>query len=375
VPVWIEYRQMFNDSRPRPTPDELLAAIELEERRRQRGKLKIFLGYAKGVGKSFQILDEGRRRQDRGEDVVVCALQPEYPPNVQAILNQMEIIPTVKVGNVEVIDLAAVIHRHPQVVLIDGLAYENPPGSLNEHRWQDVEQLLDAGISVITTVNIQYLENLQDEVERITGSCAACIIPRAFLEKSADEIAVVDAPSSEAFWADIPEHSSILAEKHKLSRLRELALLVAAAVVDRQLEGYLRTHGAEQAWGVLERILVCITSTADAAQMLESGRRNADRFQGEFFAVYVQEPVLSDKARTCLEQNLDYARKLGARVETLTETDVAEAILTFAMQRGITQIFVGHSSVSHSIWGRIRGGLVARLIRSAEGIDVVVYPH
>jgi two-component system sensor histidine kinase KdpD len=287
----------------------------------------------------------------------------------------MELIPTRKVGNAEVIDLPAVLHRRPQVVLIDGLAYENPPGSPNAHRWQDVEQLLDAGISVITTVNIQYLENLQDEVERITGSCAACVIPRAFLEKSADEIAVVDAPSSETFWRDITENSSILAEKHKLSRLRELALLVAAAVVDRQLENYLRAHGSEQAWGVLERILVCITSKADAAPMLESGRRNADRFQGEFFAVYVQKPVHSEKARTCLEQNLDYARKLGAEVEILSDTDAADAILTFAMQRGITQIFVGHSSVSHSIWARVKGGLVARLIRSAEGIDVVVYPH
>src|ERR1017187_1056123 len=118
---------MLKDLRRR-TPDDLLAEIELEERRKQRGRLKVFLGYASGVGKSFQMLDEGRRRRERGEDVVVCALQPQYPPGVQTILGQLEVIPTVKSGDAEIINLSAVIHRRPQVALIDGLAYDNPPG-------------------------------------------------------------------------------------------------------------------------------------------------------------------------------------------------------------------------------------------------------
>ncbi len=366
---------MSNDSRPRRSPDELLAEIELEERRKQRGKLKVFLGYASGVGKSFQMLDEGRRRRDRGEDVVVCAVQPEYPPGVQCILNQLEMIPTIKIGDAEVIDLPTVIHRRPQVALIDGLAFDNPPGSPNAHRWQDVEQLLDAGISVNTTVNVQYLENLQDQVERITGKRASSIIPRAFLDKSADEIAVVDAPSTESFWQGLAQDSTLLAEKLKLSRLRELALLVAAAVVDRQLEGYLRAHGSEQAWGVLERIMVCVTHQTDAAHMLESGRRNADRFQGEFYAVHVQQAAPSEQEQKLLEQNLAYARKLGAEVQILTGKDAAQSILNFAVQRGITQIFVGHGSNTQHSWSWIRSSILTRLIRSAEGIDVVVYPQ
>ena len=187
---------MVQDATQRPTPEQLLAQIELEERRKGRGRLKVFLGYAGGVGKSFQMLDEGRRRRERGEDVVVCALQKEYPPEAQEALQKLEIIPLLKTGDAESIDVAAVIRRRPQVVLIDGLAYENPPGSPNAHRWQDVEQLLDAGISVITTVNLQYLEKHQDEVERITGKRASCTIPRGFLDKSADEILVVDAPAS-----------------------------------------------------------------------------------------------------------------------------------------------------------------------------------
>src|SRR5581483_5812857 len=139
---------MIDDSRRR-TPEELLAEIELEDRRKQRGQLKLFLGYASGVGKSFQMLDEGRRRRERGEDVVACALQTDYPPLVQAIVDQLEVMPTVVTDCGEAIDSARVIHRRPAVALIDGLAYDNPPGCKNPHRWQDVEELLNAGISVL----------------------------------------------------------------------------------------------------------------------------------------------------------------------------------------------------------------------------------
>jgi two-component system, OmpR family, sensor histidine kinase KdpD len=367
---------MAKTSPQRPTPEQLLEQIELEERRSRRGRLKVFLGYSAGVGKSFQMLDEGRRRMLRGEDVVVCALQPAYPPEIQEILRKLEIIPTVHTIDGEAIDVEAVIRRHPQVSLIDGLAYDNPSGCGNAHRWQDVEQLLNVGISVITTVNLQYLEKLQDEVERITGTRARCTIPRGFLDRSADEIVVVDAPTPEAPSASLApqERAALLAERHQLSRLRELALLVAASVVDRQLETYLRSHGIDQPWGVQERILVCVSPHMDAASILESGNRNADRFQGEFYVVYVQQHSLSDEDRLRLEKNLNYARELGAQVEILSGFDTAEAILKFARQTGITQIFVGHSS-RHGVQRRIWGSLVDRLVRSAEGIDVVVYPQ
>ncbi len=372
----IEWLLMATDSH-RPTPDQLLADIELEELRKRRGRLKVFLGYAAGVGKSFQMLDEGRRRRERGEDVVICALQPEYPPEVQPILQKLEIVPTLKTDGAEAIDVAGVVRRHPQVALIDGLAYDNPAGCPNCHRWQDVEQLLDAGISVIASVNLQYLEKLQDEVERITGKRASCTIPRGFLDRSSDEIVVVDAPAIDSLSRGISAADSAtrLAEEHKLSRLRELALLVAASVIDRQLESYLRSHGVDSSsWGVQERILVCITPRSSAASMLESGRRNADRFQGEFYAIYVHQPVISHEDRAILDQNLNYARQLGAEVETLNGLDAADAILDFAREKGITQIFVGHST-REGAWRRLWSNLIERLIRSAEGIDVVVYPH
>jgi two-component system sensor histidine kinase KdpD len=364
---------MSDDSRRR-TPDELLAEIELEERRRQRGKLKVFLGYASGVGKSFQMLDEGRRRHARGEDVVACALQPDYPHDVLPIVEQLETIPTIASCGAEAIDLAAVFERRPEVALIDGLAYDNPPGCRHPHRWQDVEQMLNAGISVLATVNIQYLENLQDEVERITGKRAAYIIPRAFLN-NADEITVVDAPSEESVLGGIEDTSARLAEKHKLSRLRELALLAAASVVDRQLEGYLRSQGTETSWGVQERILVCVTAQIDASEMLESGRRNADRFQGEFYVLYFRNEALSTESRERLEENLRYARELRANVQLFTGSEPVTGILDFATQHGITQIFVGRGSAPHNFRTRVRGNLAVRLIRAAEGIDVVIYPQ
>jgi two-component system sensor histidine kinase KdpD len=321
------------------------------------------------------MLGEGRRRRERGEDVVACALQSDYPPDVQAIVDQLEVIPTIVSDCGEAIDSPKVIERHPEVVLIDGLAYDNPPECKNPHRWQDVEQLLNAGISVLTTVNVQYLENLQDEVERITGKRAAYIIPREFVNKSADEIILVDAPSEESVLGGIEDSSARLAEKHKLSRLRELALLIAASVVDRQLESYLRSQGTEQTWGVQERILVCVAAESDATEMLDSGRRNADRFQGEFYVLCFRDKPLSKKKQDCLEKNLQHARELGGSVHTLTDSDAVTAILEFATQCGITQIFVGRSSTPPDFWTRMRGSLSVRLIRAAEGIDVVVYPH
>ena len=367
---------MKDDSFQRPSPEQLLAQIEQEERRQRRGRLKVFLGYASGVGKSFQMLDEGRRRRERGEDVVVCALQPGYPPEIDAALQKLEIIPTLKTPDGEAVDVTAVSHRRPQVALVDGLAYDNPSGCLNAHRWQDVEQLLDAGISVMATVNLQFLEKLSDEVKRITGKRIYCTIPRGFLDRSADEIVVVDAPATESLSRQLAagDRAALLAEEHKLSRLRELALLVAASVIDRQLESYLRSHGMDSSWGVQERILVCVTPRSNAGKMLESGRRNADRFQGEFYVVYVQQPVLPQEDRQILQQNLDYARELGAQVEVLSGLDATDAILKLARQKGITQIFVGHS-MREGGWRRLWGNSIKRLIRSAEGIDVVVYPH
>ena len=367
---------MMNLPSKRSSPEQLLAQVELEERQKRRGRLKVFLGYASGVGKSFQMLDEGRRRRERGEDVVVCALQPENSAEVIAVLQKFEVIPTLKTGEAEFIDVPAVVRRHPQVALIDGLAYDNPPVSPNAHRWQDVEQLLEAGISVITTVNIQYVEKLRGEIEQITGKRASCCIPRGFLDDNADEIVVVDAPATESMSRGTVQagRDELLEEQHKLSRLRELALLLAAGVVDHQLENYLRSHGIDQTWGVQERILVCVTPRSNAAQMLESGRRNADRSHGELFAIYVTQEGLTPEDQMALDRNVMLARAQQAQVETLMGKDAIATILNYARSHGITQIFVGHN-IRGGWRSRLGGTPLDRLIRDAEGIDVRVFPQ
>ncbi len=363
------------ESTGRPSPERLLEQVEEQERKARRGRLKIFLGYASGVGKSFQMLDEGRRRRERNrEDVVVGAVQPHYPREVEQLLRKHEIIPPLKINGEDVIDVDAILRRHPEVVLIDGLAYNNPPASRNAKRWQDVKELLEGGISVITSVNLRHIEECQDEVECITGKRSRQTLPKSFLEE-ADDIVIVDAPADASLKrinGEPVSSDALLLEEQKLSRLREMALLIAAEVVDRQLESYLRVHGIEQVWGMQERVLVCITPRSDAARILESGRRNAERFHGELFAVYVRQSSLSKEDEAILERNLAQARELGAEIELL-KGDPVDTIIQFARDRGVTQIFVGHS-LKKGWWRRFWGNTVDRLIRSAEGIDVIVYP-
>lgn len=335
----------------------MLQEIEEEERRQKRGRLKIFLGYASGVGKSAKMLAEGLRRRERGEDVVVGAIQPTSSPEIERLVAQHEVIPTLKIRDRDVIDIERLLRRHPQVVVIDGLAYTNPPGSRHAERWQEIEELLNAGISVITSINLYYIRELQDDVAAITGKRPAETVPLDFLKNAAD-IEIVDAPAQES-----------------LSKLREMALLVAAEVVENELRGYLHAHRIEEIWGTQERILVGITPRSDARPILESGRRNADRFHGELFVAYVRQPNLSTEDEAALEKNLAIARELGATIRKLeAHRDPARALVTFARETGITQIFIGHS-MRKGWWQQFRGNPVERLIDLAQGMDVRVFPQ
>jgi len=358
----------------RRTPEELLLQVQAEEAQDTRGRLKVFLGYASGVGKSFRMLDEGRRRAERGQDVVVGAIQLPPTPDVESLLRRLQIIPLRDVDGVSVVDVPAILKRHPRVCLVDGLAWDNPPGSVNRSRWQDVRQLLDAGIAVVASINIQYITELQGRVEKITGKHVTQTVPQSFLY-GADEIVVVDAPPEMCFGHSgqgVAGDQGRLA--HQLSALREIALLFAADVVDHQLESYLKQNGIAASFGTQERILVCITPRTSARAMIESGRRNAQRFHGELIAAHVRQGQLSEESRAALERNLEMARQAGAHVEILEGDDPIEAILEFAHERGVTQVFVGHGLES-KWWHRWTGGPVGRLIRGAQGIDVRVFPQ
>lgn len=360
----------------RRDPEALLRQAQAEEEYARRGRLKVFLGYTSGVGKSFRMFDEGRRRRERGQDVVVGALQPQASEDVQQVLSLLEVIPLKDCGGIGVMDVERILGRHPGVCLVDGLAYDNPPGCANPKRWQDVERLLERGIAVITTINLQYIEEYVDRVEEITGKRTRQLVPVSFLQK-ADEIVVVDAPPELPLnRSDAPAEggSRRSMTQEQLSDMRELALLLAADVVDRQLESCLDRSGIAASWGAQERILVCLTPRANASSMIESGRRNAARFHGELFAVYVTQAETAPEDQAALERNLEIARQAGATVEILEGVDPTEAILDYARAHGVTQIFIGHSRRS-GWWTRLAGTPVDRLLDRAENMDVRVFPQ
>jgi two-component system sensor histidine kinase KdpD len=239
-----------------------------------------------------------------------------------------------------------------------------------------VERLLENGISVIATINLQYITEYADRVEQITGKRATQLVPVSFLQK-ADEIVVVDAPPELPLNrpdAPVGTGTTRVMTQEQLSDMRELALLLAADVVDRQLSSSAGSSGIAASWGAQERVLVCLTPRANAAKMIESGRRNAARFHGELFAVYVTQGETAPEDEAALEKNLEIARQAGAKVEILEGVDPAEAILTFARQHGITQIFIGHSRQS-GWWTRLAGTPVDRLLDRADNMDVRVFPQ
>lgn len=340
----------------RPNPEELLRRLEAEERRLRRGRLKIFLGYASRVGKSFRMFDEGRRRKQRGEDVVAAAIQEAPPPDLRPVLETLEVVPPANV-----LDIAAILKRHPEVCVIDPLGFDNPAGSRHAHRWQDIEELLDHGISILTAVNVQHIEGAGVSPAR------APTVPIAFL-READEIEVVDAPLE-----TLVDRGGSRADQGRLAELRELALLVAADVIERELREYLDARGVAPRWGAQERILVCLTPRSNARRMLESGERNVRRFHGALLAAYVEQPKLSPSDRTELKARLALARELGAEVHCLKGSDPVDSILRFAREQRVTQIFIGHSFTERR-WPLARSP-IETLIEKAEECDIRLFPH
>jgi two-component system, OmpR family, sensor histidine kinase KdpD len=346
----------------RKTPEEYLRECQAEEEAaapKSKGHLKIFLGYASGVGKSFRMLDEARRRRERGEDVVVGAMQARVPADVEPLLRKLEVMPLKTVDGATAMDLDALIQRHPAVCIIDGLAYDNPAGLRNPTRWQDVQDLLEAGIQVIASINIQYVAEVREQAEAITGKHVDQTVPLSFIQ-SADEIEIVDAPP-------LQKH------EERLSKLRELALVITADFVDHQLNDYLERHGIKQRFGAHERILVCVTPRANIQEMMEIAQVIAHRFHGELIVAYVRQGNISPEDQSALDARLAIANAAGAHVEILEGSDPADVLLEFARSRGITQLFVGHSQ--RTGLARLKGSPLDRLIWEGHGMDVCVFPN
>lgn len=354
----------------RKTPDELLHELQPEDAI-VKGHLKIFLGYASGVGKSFRMLDEARRRRERGQDVVVGAVQPKLSPEAQKLLDKLEVVPLRKYSTGMAMDIEGIMRRRPSVCVIDGLAVTNPPGLRNPTRWQDALELVNAGIKVLGSINIQYVEELCRQVEEVTGKHVTETVPVSFI-KSADEIEIVDAPPEEPIERLPEQQMDADTRQQQLSVLRELTLVLAADVVDCELSDYLEKHGIRQSFGAQERILVCITPRANAKEMIDYARMIAGRFHAEMTVAYVKQAELSAADQEALEEKLVLARSAGAQIVILDGEDAVEAILDFAKLRAITQLFIGHArSLRKWPWS----DPVEKLIRRSHGMDLRIFPQ
>src|SRR5262245_47337961 len=367
----------------RKRPEDFLELVE----RAKRGRLKVYIGSAAGVGKTYQMLEEAHALQKRGVDVVLAFIETHGRADTAQLIEGLEVVPRRRVEyrgvTVEEMDLDAVLARRPVIAVVDEIAHTNVPGSKNRRRYQDVIELLDAGISVIGAFNIQHLESLHDLVERVTEVNVRETIPDSFL-KQADQVVNLDlavedllerlkggkiyAPDKVA-WA--MDH---FFKDRKLATLRELALREVAESVERTGNG--RGRGPEQDPGPeLGRVMVCMSAyPARAAALLRRGSRMAGRLNTDWFVVYVETPEeapdrIDAEAQRFLLANVEKARELGAEVVRLKGEDPAEALLDFARSHGVGHIVLGRTREPR--WRQILGRSVAmRILREAEGFDV-----
>src|SRR5438046_5463263 len=341
----------------RPDPDALLARVKEEEARKRRGKLKVFFGAAAGVGKTYAMLEAAREAKADGRDVAVAYVETHGRAETEALLESLEVVPPLRVPYQGIVlremDGDAVLARRPTIALVDELAHTNAPGARHAKRWQEVMELLDAGIDVYTTVNVQHIESLNDVVAKVTGVVVRETVPDSVIEQ-ADEVELIDLPPDDLLerFREGKVYVPGLAEeamrsffrKGNLIALRELALRRTAERVDAQMRTYMREHSIERTWPVTERLLVCVGPSPHSARLVRAAKRMADRLGAEWIAAYVETPAivrLGPEARDRAVQTLRLAEQLGAVTVTTSGTRMSEEILALARDRNVTKIVVG----------------------------------
>jgi two-component system sensor histidine kinase KdpD len=367
----------------RPDPEKLLQQIE----KARRGRLTVFLGPAAGVGKTYAMLLAARERQSDGQDVVIGWVETHGRRETDALLEGLEHLPPLEIeyqgGKLREMDLEALLARRPGLALVDELAHTNVPGSRHTRRYQDVEELLGAGIDVFTTVNIQHLESLNDVVAQITGVVVRETVPDSILA-GADEVRLIDLSPDQLIQrlqegkVYMPEQAQRALQNFfrpgNLNALRELALRETAETVDAQLSDYMHEHDIRGPWPVKERVLVCVGPSPFSADLIRAGKRMATRVKGDLLAVSVETPAgLKPEDRGRLAGNMGLAEQLGAETTTLYGQDVARALADFARARNVTQIVIGQPLHSR-LRDLIRPSPVDRLVRLSTGISVHVIP-
>jgi len=371
----------------RPDPEALLARVKAEEARQRRGKLKIFLGAAAGVGKTYAMLEAAREQKADGVDVLVGYVETHGRAETDALLVGLELLPPRMVDYrgtaLREFDLDGALARRPALILVDELAHTNAPGSRHAKRWQDVVELLDAGINVYTTMNVQHLETLNDVVAKITGVVVRETVPDSVFEQ-ADEVELIDLPPDELLerFKDgkvyMPEQAEEAVKnffrKGNLIALRELALRRTAERVDAQMRVYMHEHAIGKSWPTAERLLVCISPGPESARLVRAGRRMADRLGAPWIAAYVETPAqlrLPPEVRDRVTQTLRLAEQLGAETVRLPGEKMSEAILAFAHDRNVTKIVVGKPR--RRLWTRILiGSIVDALVQGSGDVDIYV---
>ena len=366
----------------RPDPDELLKNIQAEEGK--RGRLKIFLGYVAGVGKTYAMLEAAHQRREQGIDIVVGYIETHKRKETEELVEGLEVLPRkqVEYHNVSLpeMDVDGVITRRPQLVLVDEFAHTNAPGSRHPKRYQDVQEILAAGIDVYTTLNIQHLESLNDIVAQVTGVIVRETIPDRVIDE-ASEIEVIDLPPDELLVrlqegkVYVPDQAARAIQKFfrkgNLTALREMSLRRAAERVDDQMRAYMQTRAIQGIWAAGERLLVCISPSPLSERLIRTTRRLADELNAEWIALYVETPQfasMSQEKRDRVANILQLAEDLGARSYTLSSSSsmdsVSQTVIEFAHKNNITKIVMGKPLRPR--WQElIRGSLVDKLIHKS----------
>lgn len=374
----------FTDNRP--NPDDLLASLKEEEEKSKRGKLKIFFGMCAGVGKTYTMLETAQIEKSKGADIVIGYVETHNRKETAALVEGFELIPRKKylyrTAHVQEMDLDAIIARRPQIVLVDELAHTNAPGSRHLKRYLDVQEILDNGINVYTTVNVQHLESRSEIVAQITGIIVRETLPDDVFE-SADEVEVVDLTPDELLQrlsegkVYTPERSKEAVlnffRKGNITALREMALRIVADRVDKQLHDYMQLKRIRGPWKSGVHLLVAVSYTRQSTKLLRWAKNLADMMGGNLQAIYVETShELKEIEREHLDKNINLAKQLGIQFRIVTNSDVVKAIVDFAQKENITHIIIGKPKVRNLFTLFKLGNFVNRLIRYSGNIDVYI---
>lgn len=348
-----------------------------------KGRLKIFLSFATGVGKTYRLLDEAHRRHKRGQDVAIGMIDPRKRQSTIEHMEGFEIIPPQKLKyggrEYETVNVDAIIKRHPSLVLIDDLEKKNPPGAGHEYRWQDVEQILEHGISVLTSMNVAHLESLNDKIADITGIRIADTVPDQLLHK-AEEIEIIDATPRALINRlergdifppeEIEKQKQTWFKEETLSALREIAMREAAGRVDEDVNEYRKRKRIEKLWATNDRVVICVSPTKSSLRLVRRGWRMAQKMNADALALFVEEKAPNEEEERILHDDFMLAERLGIRVETV-KGKVLEEIIKYCKDHNITQLVVGHSEKS-KLEQLTKGSLINDLVRELRTVDILV---